>query len=351
MDLLDGASGLMELFRGKISAEERTPTPTTPSPPTCTTPSALPPKKRRLDSIPSSTSASQPKARPSSTSNGPVENVSNLANISSTTVANTLAVDLSLVPSLGGWPFAMQPLQNTYVSPMVFMRAATEASTPNKRKKLYDSNMPQFVKTPAPAAARPPPIAAATPLAQLDYQQHFLAQNLAQSGMAYGRHMAYGTIFSPQCKTPSQAWQQQAQQQAQQQQWQALPVPRAPAVQQRPRGAYPAAGQNCQLAARWQASLHALLSRGDLAENNHRLLDPISKCDVWEVPSKVLRLPPRQVDVLHPEVRSLVVQFQRDLASTKPAAVYKAQLHARTMQAPCVLNSVQVLAGHQGRAY
>ena len=113
-----------------------------------------------------------------------------------------------------------------------------------------------------------------------------------------------------------------------------------PRVQQRPRGAYPAAGQNCQMAARWQVSLHALLSRGDLAENNHRLLDPIATCDAWEVPSKVLRLPARQVDVLHPEVRNLIVQLQRDLASTKPAAVYKAQLHARAMQAPCVLNAV-----------
>ena len=343
MDLLDGASGLMELFRGKISAEVASPTSTTPSTPTCTTPAALPPKKRRLESTPAIASAPQPKARPSSTSNGPVAKPLSLANVCSTTVANTLAVDLSLIPSFGKRPFAQQPLQNAYVSPMIFMPSATQACTPNKRKKLYDTDMPQYIKTPAPAAARP--LAAATPMAQLNYQQHILAQNLALSGMAYG------TIFSPQCKTPSQAWQQQAQQQAQQQQWQALPVPRAPAVQQRPRGAYPAAGQNCQLAARWQASLHALLSRGDLAENNHRLLDPISKCDVWEVPSKVLRLPPRQVDVLHPEVRSLVVQFQRDLASTKPAAVYKAQLHARTMQAPCVLNSVQVLAGHQGRAY
>ena len=287
MDRLDGASGLMELFRGKNSAEVRSLTP--------------PPKKRRLDSIPASAaSAPQPKARPSSTFNGPVAKPlsDSPASVCSTPVANTL----SLVPSFGGWSFALQPLQNTYVSPMVFMPAATPA------------------------------------LAQL-------AQNLAQSGMAYG------TSFSPQCRTPSQAWQQQTQQQQaqQQQQQQALPVPRAPAVQQRPRGAYPAAGQNCQIAARWQASLHALLSRGDLAENNHRLLDPISKCDVWEVPSKVLRLPPRQVDVLHPEVRSLVVQFQRDLASTKPAAVYKAQLHAHAMQElHGVLNAVRVLAGQQG---
>ena len=180
MDLLDGASGLMELFRGKISAEVRSLTP--------------PPKKRRLDSIPASAaSAPQPKARPSSTSNGPVAKPLSLANT------------LSLVPSFGGWSFALQPLQNTYVSPMVFMPAATPA------------------------------------LAQL-------AQNLAQSGMAYG------TIFSPQCRTPSQVWQQQTQQQqAQQQQQQqaaALPVPRTPAVQQRPRGAYPAAGQTCQMAAR-----------------------------------------------------------------------------------------------------
>ena len=289
MDRLDGASGLMELFRGKNSAEVRSLTP--------------PPKKRRLDSIPASAaSAPQPKARPSSTFNGPVAKPlsDSPASVCSTPVANTL----SLVPSFGGWSFALQPLQNTYVSPMVFMPAATPA------------------------------------LAQL-------AQNLAQSGMAYG------TSFSPQCRTPSQAWQQQTQQQQaqQQQQQQALPVPRAPAVQQRPRGAYPAAGQNCQMAARWQASLHALLSRGDLAENNHRLLDPIATCDASEVPSRVLCLPRRQVDVLHPEVRSLVVQFQRDLGFTKPAAVYKAQLHARTMQAPCVLNSVQVLAGHQGRAY
>ena len=158
--------------------------------------------------------------------------------------------------------------------------------------------------------------------------------------------MAHGTIFSPQCKTPSQAWQPQAQPQAQ-------PVPRAPAVQQRPspRGAYPAAGQNYQMAARWQASLHALLSRGDLAENNHRLLDPIATCDASEVAFKVRRLPSRQVDVLHPEVRSLVAQFQQDLASTKPAAVHKAQLHTRVMHAPEVLNAVQVQAGQQGRAY
>ena len=103
------------------------------------------------------------------------------------------------------------------------------------------------------------------------------------------------------------------------------------------------------MAARWQASLHALLSRGDLAENHPWLLDPIATCDASEVPSKVLRLPPRQVDALHPEVRSLVVQFQRDLASTKPAAVYKAQLHAHAMQElHGVLNAVRVLAGQQG---
>ena len=53
--------------------------------------------------------------------------------------------------------------------------------------------------------------------------------------------------------------------------------------------------------------------------------------------------------MLHPEVRSLVVQFQRDLASTKPATVYKAQLHARAMQElHGVLNAVRVLAGQQG---
>tara|TARA_B100000768_G_scaffold173121_1_gene182060 strand:- start:77 stop:415 length:339 start_codon:yes stop_codon:yes gene_type:complete len=31
-------------------------------------------------------------------------------------------------------------------------------------------------------------------------------------------------------------------------------------------------------AASWQALLREMLSRGDLAENNHRLLAPISKC-------------------------------------------------------------------------
>ena len=334
---LDGATGLMELFRGgKISAEVASPTPTTPSTPTTTTPSPLPPKKRRLESIPASASA-QPKERPSSASNGPVVKPLSLANIRSN-MANTLAVDL--IQAFGGWPFAPRPLaprplQNNYVSPMLFMAAATQACTPNKRKKLYDTNyMPQESKTPAPAAARP--VAATTPMAQHKYQQHLLAQN----------SMAHGTIFSPQCKTPSQAWQPQAQPQAQ-------PVPRAPAVQQRPspRGAYPAAGQNYQMAARWQASLHALLSRGDLAENNHRLLDPIATCDASEVAFKVRRLPSRQVDVLHPEVRSLVAQFQQDLASTKSAAVHKAQLHTRVMHAPEVLNAVQVQAGQQGRAY
>ncbi len=33
-----------------------------------------------------------------------------------------------------------------------------------------------------------------------------------------------------------------------------------------------------EMVAIWQASLQALLSRGDLAENNHRLLDPVAKC-------------------------------------------------------------------------
>ena len=333
---LDGASGLMELFRGsKISDEVAS-----------KTMSATPPKKRRLESIPASASAPQPKARPSSTSNRPVAQPLYLANVCSTNVANTLAVELSLVPSFGRWPFAQhQQLQNTYVSPpMVFMPAATRACTPNKRKKLYDTNMPQsepeytITRTPAPAAARP--VAIATPLAQLDYQQHLLAQSTARSSMAYG------TIFSPQCKTPSQVWQQlqQLQQLQQQQALPVLPLPRAPAVQQQPRSAYPAAGKNCQMAARWQALLHALLSRADLAENNHRLLDPIATCNAWEVPSRVLHLPARQVDVLHPELRSLIVHFQRDLASTKPA-VYKAQLHARAMPCPVRASSVEVLAG------
>ena len=34
-------------------------------------------------------------------------------------------------------------------------------------------------------------------------------------------------------------------------------------------------------AASWQALLREVLSRGDLAENNHRLLAPISKCAVY----------------------------------------------------------------------
>tara|TARA_B100000795_G_scaffold205966_1_gene159494 strand:+ start:394 stop:1767 length:1374 start_codon:yes stop_codon:yes gene_type:complete len=36
--------------------------------------------------------------------------------------------------------------------------------------------------------------------------------------------------------------------------------------------------QILELVACWQASLQALLARGDLAENNHRLLDPVAKC-------------------------------------------------------------------------
>lgn len=327
---LDGATGLMELFRGgKISAEVASPFPTTPSTPTTTTPSPLPPKKRRLESAPENISAianAQPKARPSSSHNGPVVKPLSLANIRSN-MANTLAVDL--IQAFGGWPFAPWPLQNKYVSPMLFMAAATQACTPNKRKKLYDTNMPQESKTPAPAAARP--VAAANPMAQHKYQQHLLAQS----------SMAHGTIFSPQCKTPSQAWQPQAQPQDQ-------PVPRAPAFQQR---TYPAAGQNYLMAARWQASLHALLSRGDLAENNHRLLDPIATCDASEVAFKVRRLPSRQVDVLHPEVRSLIAQFQQDL-SPPPSRPPSTRHMYCTMHAPeVVLNAVQVQAWQQGRAY
>jgi len=324
LDVHDGASGLMELFRGK-------------KPAAVSSEAALPPKKRRLDSLPDSARGPQlqqpTEDRPPST-NGPVpQGVPQSLPLPSSLrmPPSTMAVDLSLVPSFGAWPFG---LQNTYVSPVVFMPTITQASTP-KRKKFHETGTLQYGKAPAPvgaASAVARPVAAATPLAlstkyQPDYQPQHFAQNLAQNDL----------LFSPR-----NVWQQQ----------QTLPAPRAPAgpAVQRPRaGAYP--GQSCQMAARWQTSLLMLLSRGDLAENNHRLLDPIATCDAWEVPSKVLRLPPRQVDVLHPEVRSLVLQFQRDLASAKPgAAKPHAQLHARAMQASCVLNAIGGVLAGQGRA-
>lgn len=94
---------------------------------------------------------------------------------------------------------------------------------------------------------------------------------------------------------------------------------------------------------RWQAALCEMLSREDLAENNHRLLGPISKCaaclyiasdmrtynpgptplplhhdhdlvilrcNASDVSTELRRLPRRQVDALHGDVRSLVLQFQ-----------------------------------------
>ena len=43
-------------------------------------------------------------------------------------------------------------------------------------------------------------------------------------------------------------------------------------------GGSAAAGDGEGPAANWQALLREVLSRGDLAENNHRLLAPIAKC-------------------------------------------------------------------------
>ena len=107
-------------------------------------------------------------------------------------------------------------------------------------------------------------------------------------------------------------------------------------------------GQPMGHVVRWQAALREMLSREDLAENNRRLLGPISKCaaclyiasnmrtcnpgpsplqhdhglailrcNASDVSAELRRLPRRQVDALHSDVRSLVLQFQLSPGATK----------------------------------